>query len=112
MTGTVSNRLLTIIAISAALNTGCGLFQSPYSDRPTYASGEKGTVAFGSITNRDASDCQDGKGNETGCKFLGKVILTKPTDNVSFQIFQGDNKRAGPARLNTQPPEISGLAAV
>ncbi len=75
----------------AALSAGCSLFKGPYTDRPTFTNGEKGTVAFGSITNKDAADCMDDSGKPIeGCRFLGKVILTKPTDNVSFQIFQKD----------------------
>lgn len=84
-----SARLAATMALAGgALCAGCSFFQSPYTDRPTFTSGEKGSVAFGSITNKDAGDCQDNGKEIPGCRFMGKVILTKPTDNVSFQIFQ------------------------
>lgn len=83
--------ILGVVAVCVA-TAGCGTLQSPYSkDDPSYRQGEKPSYTIGQMTNRASGICRDGDGD---CRTLGKVILTKPSDNISFQIIR---RRSGGA---------------
>jgi len=101
--------------LSAAVLGGCGVFQSPYSDHPTFTNGEKSIVTFAPIANANTWDCKDSNEKPIpDCKFTGKVILTKPTDNVSFQFFRDDKNIvicASPAEVAKSISTSGALAA-
>lgn len=83
-------RRTTAQAVAAALGlsvTGCAYLQSPYDDEPKYRRGEKPSYTMALITNINESDCQKG---QTGvqCTPVGKLILTKPSENLSIQIYR------------------------
>ena len=86
--------LLPTLAILTTLG-GCSAIESPYSKEPTYLKGERGSYNIGQMTDRDSSTCGE-KGD--GCRVLGKVVLTKPYDNVSFQIARA-------SRIAGEPPQ-------
>ena len=109
-------------AISTAVagvlvSIGCSILQSPYVDKDgSFRQGEKGSFNVGQITTRDSGRCeQDGPpatGSESNnqapfpkCVVTGKIILTKPTDNVSFQVFVPDGHGGAHVVMCASPAE-------
>jgi hypothetical protein len=63
---------------SALVLCGCSMFTSPYNDKQTYVQGSKPPYDFASIFNPNGKDKP----------ILGKIILTTPASNLSYQFYK------------------------
>ena len=87
------NLKITFATIVVTLLNGCSTFQSPYSNTQTWTQGERPSYSIAQITNRDREDCA----SPDNCQPIGKIILTRPDSNASFQFFvaNGPNNTIG-----------------
>jgi hypothetical protein len=101
----LSCRLVLLVAGGLLLTvgfSGCSILESPYSAHdPTYRQGEKGSFNIGQVTDQDTGRCSAAEQQQGRCRVLGKLILTNPSDNVSFQLMRSD----GQAVLCASPAE-------
>ena len=119
MIGSWFRGLAVSTAVAGALvSLGCSILESPYLPKEgSFRQGEKGSFSVGQITTRDSGRCeQDGPpatGSETSnnqapfpkCVVTGKIVLTKPTDNVSFQVFVPDGHGGARVVMCASPAE-------
>ena len=72
--------------------SGCSALQSPYDDRQSFRRGERPSYSIGQMTNQNSGDCED---NDKSCVVFSKLVLTKPSDNLSFQIIRRSKDAKG-----------------
>ena len=93
MTCTLQRPVPASIAGGLALVlSGCSVLQSPYDERQTFRRGERPSYSIGQMTNQNSGDCEDADKN---CVVFSKLVLTKPSDNLSFQIIRRSKDSRG-----------------
>lgn len=81
-------RTLALIGLASLALSGCS-FLNPYSPKPTYAQGERPSIAFASVLGQLGRECDsDDERSKTDCKPIGKIIQTRPDSNQSYQFFR------------------------
>jgi hypothetical protein len=93
MTSTVHRWLTTLVAAGLALVlSGCSALQSPFDESQSYRRGERPSYSIGQMTNQNTGNCED---NDKNCVVFSKLVLTKPSDNLSFQIIRRSKDAKG-----------------
>jgi len=92
------------------LLAGCATFQNPYSKGQTWSQGGRPAYAMVEVTNKNSSACDKKADGETSpnCVAYGKVILTRPDSNVSYQFYRLDsNKDISSVITCASPAEVA-----
>jgi hypothetical protein len=104
-------RLRDAILLFGALVSlvACSTFESPDSERQTWSKGGRPAYAMVEVTSKNGSTCDAtaNTGTATGCQAYGKVILTRPDSNVSYQFFTMDGQTITGVITCASPAEVA-----